>query len=418
MTSRERVQTALRHRKPDRVPLDIGGTDCTGIHASTYCKLREALGIQGGPPKVFDTFQMLAEVEEGVRRRLDADVISLGYPRTVFGYRNENWKPFRMPDGTEVLVSGHFQYDLLPDGSFVQYPQGDKSFEPSARMPGAGYYFDVLSRQKPIEEGALNAKRWVEETFNLCQDEDLRLLEATSRSLHEGTEYAIFADLNPGSFGGNIPIQAPHIPHPSGIRNMEEFWVSYLIRREHIREIFSYQYELQMKNLEMYREALGDRIDVVLISKNDFGAQNGPLIPPEVYRELIKPLHAKMNAWVHRNTSWKTFFHSCGDVTAFLDDFIEAGLDILNPVQIGAGKMDPLLLKENYGDRLVFWGGGINTQQTLPFGTTDEVASEVATNVGIFGREGGFVFATVQNIQPLVPTENIMAMLQAFETVR
>jgi uroporphyrinogen-III decarboxylase len=412
MSSRDRVQAALNHQTPDRVPVDIGGTDISGVHASTYVKLRAALGLPVTVPKAYDTFQMLAQIDDDFRRLLGVDAVGLALPYTVFGYRNEGWKPFRMPDGTGVLVSRHFVADALPDGSLVQYPRGDRSYPPSGRMAADGFYFDVLYRQSPFDEKSLDAKRWVEETYGLCRDEDLRYLEEQSRWLRANTDYAVVADLNPAGFGGFVAMVAPHVGRPGGIRNPEEFWMSYLTRRNHIQDIFAHQHELQMKNLEMYRQALADRIDVIIMCKTDFGAQSGPLIAPATYRDLFKPLHRKMNDWVHANTSWKTFFHTCGDVSLLLEDFIEAGLDVLNPVQISADNMDPVHLKEAYGDRLAFWGGGISTQATLPFGTPEEVEAEVTRNLQVLGRQGGFVFAPDQNIQPAVPIENLMAMIR------
>jgi len=170
-----------------------------------------------------------------------------------------------------------------------------------------------------------------------------------------------------------------------------------------------------MKNLEMYRQAVGDRIDVVVMSGTDFGSQNGPFIAPEAYREIFKPLHKKMNEWVHANTGWKTFFHTCGSIVAYLDDFAEAGIDILNPVQISAAGMSPEFLKGKYGETFTFWGGAIDAQHTLAFGTPEQVRKEVAHNVAIFSKGGGFVCNNVHNIQATVPVENIVAL---FETVR
>jgi uroporphyrinogen-III decarboxylase len=170
-----------------------------------------------------------------------------------------------------------------------------------------------------------------------------------------------------------------------------------------------------MKNLKMYREAVQDRIDIIVMSGTDFGAQNGPFISPNLYREVFKPLHKVMNDWIHENTNWKIFFHTCGSIIDFLDDFVSAGIDILNPVQISAAGMDPDCLKKNYGDKFVFWGGGVDTQKTLPFGTPENVKEEVENNMLTFGKGGGFVFNTVHNIQATVPIDNLVTM---FKTVR
>ncbi|MDW8070854.1 MAG: uroporphyrinogen decarboxylase family protein, partial [Anaerolineae bacterium] len=149
------------------------------------------------------------------------------------------------------------------------------------------------------------------------------------------------------------------------------------------------------------------------VTGTDFGAQNGPFISPQVYRELYAPFHRQVNDWVHRHTAWKTFIHSCGAVEPLIEDFIAVGFDILNPVQTSAAGMDPPLLKQRYGDRIVFWGGGVDTQRTLPFGSPDEVRKQVRERIRIFGKGGGFVFNTVHNVQGNVPVENLLAMYEA-----
>ncbi len=414
MTSRERLRKAINHEEGDRIPLDLGSTLVTGIQASIYAKLKKALGITTGEVKVYDPFQMLAEVEEDVKKVLGVDTYGIQLPVTIFGYRNENWKPFKLFDGTEVLISGHFEYDILDNGDIVQYPKGDRSAPPSGKMPKGGYYFDTIIRQEPIDESKLDPKEWVEQTYSLYTDEDLRYLEETSKWYYENTEYGLVGNFWGAGFGDIAIVPGPHIPYPKGIRDPEEWYISSITRKEYIKEIYEYQYELQMKNLKMYWEAVGDRIDVIVMSGTDFGSQNGPFISPVAYRELYKPFHKAMNDWVHKNTKWKTFYHSCGSDVAFLDDFIEAGVDILNPVQISAAGMEPEFLKNKYGDKLVFWGGGVDTQHTLPFGTPEQVKEEVKRNLEIFGKGGGYVFNFVHNVQATVPIGNLLAAFESF----
>lgn len=419
MTSRERVRLAIHHREPDRVPIDLGSTLVTGIQAGIYAKLKKALGVTSGAVRVYDPYQMLAEVEEEMKKVLHVDTVGIQLPTTIFGYKNENWKPFKMFDGTEVLISGHFEYDVLPNGDIVQYPKGDRSAPPSGKMPNGGYYFDTIVRQEPIDESKLNPKEWVEQTYSLYTDEELRYLEETSKWYYENTEYALLGNYWGAGFGDIAIVPGPHIPHPRGIRDPEEWYISAVTRKSYIMDIFQYQFELQMKNLKMYREAVGDRIDIIVMSGTDFGSQNGPFISPETYREIFKPLHKAMNRWVHDNTNWKTFYHTCGSVAAFLDDFHEAEVDILNPVQISASGMDPSWLKENYGDKFMFWGGGVDSQGVLSFGTPEEVAEQVEHNIRIFGKGGGYVFNNVHNIQATVPVENVVAMFKtAFDRGR
>jgi hypothetical protein len=282
-------------------------------------------------------------------------------------------------------------------------------------MPKDGYYFDAIVRQEPIDEAKLDPREWVEQTYGLYTDEELRFLEDTSRKAYEGTDYGLLGNFWGAGFGDIAIVPGLGVLRPKGIRDPEEWYVSSLTRREYVSEIFRLQYELQMKNLEMYRQAVGDRIDVVVMSGTDFGFQNGPFIAPRAYRELFKPLHKAMNEWVHARTKWKTFYHTCGSIVAYLDDFAEAGVDILNPVQISAAGMSPRFLKEKYGKTFVFWGGAVDPQHTLPFATAAEVKAEAARNIAIFAEGGGFVYNNVHNIQATVPTENIVALFEALK---
>ncbi|MGA2762699.1 MAG: uroporphyrinogen decarboxylase family protein [Spirochaetia bacterium] len=413
MTPRERVRMAIHHQEPDHVPLDLGSTLVTGIHVSAYKRLRKALGISGGIPRVYDPFQMLGVVEEPVKEALGVDTFGIELPTTIFGYRNENWKRFTLFDGTEVEISGHFEYDVLPGGDIVQYPKGDRSAPPSGRMPTGGFYFDSIVRHEPIDEAKLDPKEWVAQSYSLYTDEELRFLEETSRRWFESSNYSLVGNFWGAGFGDIALVPGPAVTHPKGIRDPEEWYVSSITRKEYVQEIFRLQLELQMKNLQMYRQAVGDRVDVVVMSGTDFGSQNGPFISPAAYREMFKPLHRQMNDWVHANTEWKTFYHTCGSIVAFLDDFAEAGIDILNPVQISAAGMSPEILKSRYGDKFTFWGGAVDAQHTLSFGTPEQVKAEVAHNISVFSRGGGFVCNNVHNIQATVPTENLIALFEA-----
>jgi hypothetical protein len=314
-----------------------------------------------------------------------------------------------------VEISGHFEHDVLPNGDIVQYPKGDRSAPPSGRMPKDGFYFDTIVRQEPIDEAKLDPREWVEQTYSLYTQEELRFLEETSKSFFQSTDYSLVGNFWGAGFGDIAIVPGPAVLNPKGIREPEEWYISSLTRTDYVKEIFRLQMEMQMKNLEMYREAVGDRIDVVVMSGTDFGSQNGPFISPDAYRDMFKPLHKGMNDWVHAHTPWKTFFHTCGSIVAYLDDFSEAGIDILNPVQLSAAGMSPEFLKQKYGDKFVFCGGAVNAQGTLAFGTPEQVREEAARNMKILGKGGGFVFNNVHNIQATVPTENMIAL---FETVR
>jgi uroporphyrinogen-III decarboxylase len=189
-------------------------------------------------------------------------------------------------------------------------------------------------------------------------------------------------------------------------------------RFDYVYEVFRRQCEIGLANLAKIYDAVGDRVDAVFITGTDFGAQHGPFISPRAYRRLYQPFHRQVNDWVHKHTPWKTFIHSCGSVAALLPDIVEAGFDILNPVQCSAAGMDPQTLKDRFGARLTFWGGGVDTQKTLPFGTPDEVRREVKGRIAIFNRGGGFVFNTVHNVQANTPRENLVALYEALREAR
>ncbi len=182
--------------------------------------------------------------------------------------------------------------------------------------------------------------------------------------------------------------------------------------------VFERQCEVALANLGKIYAAVGDRVSVVMLTGTDFGTQNGPFVSPKSYRTLYAPFHRRVNDWVHEHTPWKTFIHSCGSIMALLPDILEAGFDALNPVQCSAAGMDPRLLKERFGAKTTFWGGGIDTQKTLPFGTPDQVRQEVRQRIEIFGRGGGFVFNTVHNVQAGTPSDNLVALYEAVREAR
>jgi uroporphyrinogen-III decarboxylase len=184
------------------------------------------------------------------------------------------------------------------------------------------------------------------------------------------------------------------------------------MRTDFLHEVFEKQTDIAIQNLARAREATGDVVDVVFICGTDFGTQDSSFCSTETYEELYAPYYRKMNDWIHTHTRWKTFKHSCGAVESFMDHFVHSGFDIINPVQINAAGMDPRLLKEKYGDHLTFWGGGVDTQKVLPFGTPEEVRDHVREQIDILSPGGGFVFNTVHNIQANVPLQNVLAMLE------
>jgi len=404
----------LEHKEVDRAAVDLGGTPFSGAQVSVVAKLREAIGLDkaGEPVKVIEPYQMLGEVGADLREALGIDVVNLAGPKNFFGFANAGWKRWRTFDGTDVLVAGEFNTEPDADGAILQYPEGDRSVPASAKMPKGGFYFDAIIRQEPIDEAKLNPADNLEE-FGPVSDEDLRIYEQRANDLYKNTDLAITAGFSGTAFGDIALVPAPFLKHPKGIRDIEEWYISTVTRREYIKEVFAGQAEIAIKNLERIYQAVGNKVHVVYLDGTDLAAQNTLFCSPEGYRELYLPFSKKLNDWIHANTKWKTMKHCCGGCEPLIEGFIEAGFDILNPVQTSAKGMDPQLLSEKYGDRIIFWGGGIDTQQTLPFGTADEVREQVAERVKVFGRRSGFVFAAIHNIQSNTPVENVVAMFEA-----
>jgi len=414
ISGRERVLRALRYEPVDRVPVDLGGTVTSGAQVSVIANLRQALGLDqpGEPVKVVEPYQMLGEVARDLLDALEIDVVSLPGPKNHFGFTNTHFKPWRTFDGTNVLVPGPFNTEPEPNGDILQYPQGDKSMPPSARMPKGGFYFDAIIRQEPIDEVKLNPADNLEE-FTLLTDEELKYYEQQANELFENTDLAIAMGLPGAGLGDIAHVPAPGLKDPKGIRDIEEWYISTVTRREYIKEVFAGQVEIAIQNFEMLHHAVGNKVQVVFVDGTDLAAQNTLFCSLDGYRELYLPFSKKLNDWIHAHTQWKTMKHCCGGCEPLIEGFIEAGFDILNPVQTSAKGMNPALLVEKYGGRIVFWGGGVDTQQTLPFGEPEKVHQEVTERLGTFSAKNGFVFSAVHNIQCNTPTENILAMFEA-----
>ncbi|HEY9170883.1 MAG TPA: uroporphyrinogen decarboxylase family protein [Verrucomicrobiae bacterium] len=401
----------MNHESTDRPPIDLGATWVTSISASAYARLRPALGLPLRPPRMHEPLQLLGEVEDDVRQKLGVDVAGIWPRGTIFGFQNIGWKPWQLQDGTEVLVSTQFETTADTNGDILIYPKGDRTAQPSGRLPKGGFYFDAIVRQQPLDMDKLDPAEWAEQ-FSVFSDEDLKYFEREADQLHRETDYGIILNFGQAGLGDVAIVPGEMLLHPKGVRDPQLWYECLVTHTDYVRGIFELQTQVVMKNMALLRQAIGDKIDAIIISGTDFGTQRGPFTSPKLFRSLWKPFYKRMNDWVHANTNWKTFYHSCGSVAALLDDFVEMGVDILNPVQCSAVGMDAATLKAKYGDKLVFWGGGVDTQQTLPFGTPEAVRREVRERVDIFAKNGGFVFNTIHNIQAQTPVENIIVMFE------
>jgi len=413
MTSRERLHTALNHRQPDRVPVDFGATFVTGIHVSIVHQLRQRLfGPSDHRVKVIEPYQMLGEVDDELRAALGVDVVGVLGRRSIFGTEATDWKPFTLFDGTPCLVPGQMNLTPAPDGGWYMHPEGDTSVPPSGHMPHGGYFFDAVIRQEPLDEDRLNPADNLEE-FGLLNQADLAYYRERKAWLEARRAWGAILIIPGTAFGDIALVPAPQLKHPKGIRDVAEWYISTKTRRDYVRGIFEKQCEYAVQNIRTLIELFGDVVQVALITGTDFGTQRGPFIALEAYRELFQPFHQQVNELIHRNSSWKTFIHSCGSVYQLLPDFIRAGFDVLNPVQCSAAEMEPRRLKREFGRDLVFWGGGVDTQQTIAFGTPEQVYREVQERIAIFNEGGGYVFDAIHNIQGNTPIANVEALFRA-----
>lgn len=393
MNHRERITAAIRRQPVDRLPIDMGGMRSTGIMAIAYNKLKQRLGITSGDLYVFDTGQQLAYVEEPVRQALGCDVVILDSGLLA------GWRGYTLPDGTPAKISADFITE--PDGEGGEYavdPDGARY----AHRPAASFYFDDVARP-PLAEAETTADldRFARD-WPLMTDETLERLRREAKRLYEETDYAIL-----GSFGGAF------LEGGQGLRGWDQFMMDIAGDRAFTEALLDRMLDHYLRNVELYLDAVGDYIQIIQMG-GDMGTQNGPQIRPKTYYEVFQPREKALWGRIHQlKPDVAVFLHCCGGIYDLIPGIIDAGCDILNPVQISAKGMDPVRLKREFGDQICFWGGGCDTQSVLPFGTPEEVYQHARRQIEIFQPGSGFVFTQVHNIQAGVPVENILAMFQA-----
>lgn len=392
MTPRERIIEAVNHRETDMLAIDFGGMRSTGISAIAYSKLRKYLGIKESPIKLYDIFQQLAEPEKEVMERMGGDVVQAHRLCPSFGINIDGWKTYRLEDGSDCLVPGG--YDPVMNEKGERLIMHDQTV--IAKMPDGGFYYDLIYH--PYENV---------ETFEDIDkidipgvtDEELAFLEKEVKQLYETTDKAILF-----AFGGNI------LEAGQSDWGFEKFYIDLAINQELVHYWLNKLTNVYMKDLEKIMKVIGKYIHVIQFG-DDLGTQEAPQISLNMYREMIKPYHARQYQYIRNNyPSVKVFLHSCGAVFDLIPDLIDAGVEILNPVQISAKGMDPVRLKKEFGKYLTFWGGGANMQYTVNTGSIDQIKREVRELIDIFSPGGGYVFNQVHNIQANVPPERIMAI--------
>lgn len=403
MTPRERILTTLVHKEPDRVPVDLGSTPVTGIMAIPYRLLKGALGIKDGEIKIFDIVQQLAEVEEHVLKKIGGCVLP------VFPQYPKEWKPGNMTDGTPCLVPKSFDPETLAGGSKIWretngYFGKNENREITHKIPPNGFYFDLVYHplQKATTFEEIDEFAWGEE-MTLEEQQELR---DKALNLYQNTRYALMGGLW-GGWGQIYEVL-------QNLRGWDTFLIDLAINRHFAEYMLDKRVEAVMHRFQQYLDIMGDCVQVIGVG-DDLGQQQGLQLSPDLYRKIIKPRQKKLYQFIKSHTDAYLFMHSCGSVYELIPDLIEIGVDILNPVQVSARNMDSKKLKREFGKDIVFWGGGCDTQNVLPFGTPEEVRDEVKRRIDDLAPGGGFVFSTVHNIQVGVPVENIIAMYQTVE---
>ncbi|MBQ9061244.1 MAG: methyltransferase [Eubacterium sp.] len=411
MTSRERVLTAFAHKEPDKVPVDFGGMCTSMVNCQVVAQLRDYYGLEKRLPKINDMCTMTAYVEPDLGEAMGVDVQQLYNFGDTYGHKNVEWKEWEYR-GTPILIPSNAVLKDDGEGGTYVFPQGDDSVAPSGHFPPDGYYFDNLERpDEDFDEDDPDPSGNVEDYMPVSDEQIayhhkvMEEIKPLNRAIQVGPCYSCLGDAN------NIP--GPNIKHPRGIRSIADWYMAPLLYPETVEEIFERGTDIAIENFKRYWEEFGSDIDIVYVCGTDYGSQNSLMMSTDTFEELYLPYYKKMNDWIHSNTTWKTLKHSCGAIFDMIPLLIESGFDALNPVQCSATGMDPKRLKDTYGKDILFWGGGIDTQQVLPFGTPEEVRAQVLERLEIFSKNGGYIFNTIHNIQANTPIENIVAMVEA-----
>jgi uroporphyrinogen decarboxylase len=409
MTSRERILAAIEHREPDRVPVDLGATPSSGISAIAYGNLKRHLGFADGHTRVYDVVQQLAQPEDALLDYFRVDVVDIG---RAFNTEASAWRAVTLADGQAAFYPAWFNPERQPDGSFIaRMPDGLDI----AHMPAGGAFYDQSYfpyvdgypsdfRDLPREMGrilwaALVHSPWDHASDPLFWD----TLREKALELRRTSDRALM-----------IVIGCNLFEWGTFLRRMDNFLMDLIAEPAKVEALLDALMERHLAALERTCRAVGDVADIIRFG-DDLGGTGGTLMSPGIYRKFFKPRHTILCDYVHKHTRMKTFLHSCGSIRAILPDLIEAGFDVINPVQTTCKGMEPEGLKADFGQSICFWGGGCDTKTILPRGTPREVKDHVRRRLEILAPGGGFVFNTVHNILPEVPPQNIVAMFEAIE---
>lgn len=399
MTSRERIVESLNHRQPDKVPVDLAGSTVTGISAIAYNNLKKHLGIDK-PTRVFDVVQQLANVDMEIIDMFGVDTLDINRVAAESG----DWYEVELTDGSKAEYPEWYHPVRLPDGSWQTV---DADGTVLSRMPAGGAFYDQM--YFPYENGYpmnfdnlkkdLNKISWVVHSHasNLnateLRDRLIQLRESTGKALVMSGGVKL---LELGFF----------------IRRMDNFLTDLLVDEEKLSQMLDVLVDMHLAGLEKKCKSLGDIVDVIRFG-DDLGMKTGPFMDLDTFRRIFKPRYKILCDYVKKHSNMKIFLHSCGSIKQYIPDLIEVGFDILNPVQTNSRDMDPENLKREFGNDIVFWGGGVDTASVINRGTPEEIRMDVLRRCEIFSKDGGFVFAPIHNILSEVPPRNVVAVYDA-----
>lgn len=408
MTSRERVLAAINHQQPDQVPVDLGATPSSGISAIAYHNLKAHLGLKTGYTRVYDVVQQLAQPEDDLISRFGVDVLDVG---RMFNPKDEDWYDITLLTGQQVQFPAWFKpvdngrggWDVFAtDGTRIAtMPNKIATFFDQTCFPYIDGYpanYDKLADVLPkVHWAGLAHSPWDHaheaDFWQQLREKALYLRQNTDKAL------MVVAGCNLFEWG-------------TFLRRIDNFLMDLLLQPDDVERMLDALVEIHLKTLENVCKAVGDVVDIIRFG-DDLGTDSGPFMAPDTYRTLFKPRHTILCNYVKEHSQMHTFLHSCGSIYRLLPDLIDAGFEVINPVQITSRDMDPQRLKSEFGQHLTFWGGGADTRHTLNRGTPEQVKAHVLGLLEIFAPGGGYVFNTVHNIMPDVPPENIVAMYEA-----
>lgn len=409
MTSRERILAAINHTEPDRVPIDMGATPSSGIAAIAYGNLTRHLGLSDSKTRVYDVVQQLAQPEDCVLDRFKIDAVDLG---RTFNTRDDHWREVTLFDGSTAQYPQWFHPQPTPAGGWraldatgteLAIQLKDMNFFDQTCFPWLDDYpanmAGLGAAMAKVHWAALAHSPW----DHASEKDFWQRLRANAIALRQQSERAIMVVVGCNLFEWG-----------TFLRRMDNFLMDLLAEPENAERMLDCLMEIHLRTLEKVCDAVGDVADICRFG-DDLGTDTGPFMAPATYRSLFKSRHAELCTYVHKHSNMKTFLHSCGSIHALLPDLIDAGFDVINPVQTACRDMEAERLKQDFGKDITFWGGGADTRATLNHGSPEQVRQDVLGRLKIFAPGGGYVFNTIHNILPDVPPQNIVAMFDAIE---